>query len=84
MTEWLEGQGAPTYHIEPVEPWQNSYDESFNNRLRGECLNSTEFWSIGHARVVLESWRTKYNTEHLHSSLGYQTPEEFASSWSAA
>lgn len=41
----------------------------------------TEFWSIEHARVVLESWRMEYNTEHLHSSLGYQTPEEFAASW---
>ena len=84
LTEWLEAQGSATYHIEPGKPWQNSYGESFNNRLRDECLNTTEFWSIDHARVVLESWRIKFNTEHLHSSLGYQTPEEFAASWSAA
>jgi putative transposase len=84
LTEWLEAQGAATYHIEPGKPWQNSYAESFNNRLRDECLNTTEFWSIDHARVVLESWRIEFNTEHLHSSLGYQTPEEFAASWSAA
>jgi putative transposase len=84
LTEWLEAQGASTYRIEPGKPWQNSYAESFNNRLRDECLNTTEFWSIDHARVVLESWRIEFNTEHLHSSLGYQTPEEFAASWSAA
>ena len=84
LTEWLETQGASTYHIEPGKPWQNSYGESFNNRLRDECLNTTEFWSIDHARVVLEAWRIEYNTEHLHSSLGYQTPEEFAAAWSAA
>ena len=84
LTEWLEAQGSATYHIEPGKPWQNSYGESFNSRLRDECLNTTEFWSIDHARVVLESWRIEFNTEHLHSSLGYQTPEEFAASWSAA
>jgi transposase InsO family protein len=82
LTEWLEAQGAATYHIEPGKPWQNSYAESFNNRLQDECLNTVEFWSIDHARVVLESWRIEFNTEHLHSSLGYQTPEEFAASWS--
>ena len=84
LTQWLEAQGAATYHIEPGKPWQNSFGESFNNRLRDECLNTTEFWSIDHARVILESWRIEYNTEHLHSSLGYLTPEEFAASWSAA
>jgi putative transposase len=84
LTEWLEAQGSATYHIDPGKPWQNSYAESFNNRLRDECLNTTEFWSIDHARVVLQSWRIEFNTEHLHGSLGYQTHEEFAASWSAA
>jgi putative transposase len=82
FTEWLEAQGSATYHIESGKPWQNSYPESFNNRLRDEYLNTTEFWSIDHARVVLESWRIEFNTEYLHSSLGHQTPEEFAASWS--
>jgi transposase InsO family protein len=84
LTEWLEARGAATYHIEPGKPWQNRFGESFNNRLRDECLNTTEFWSINHAKVVLESWRIEYNTQHLHSSLGYLTPEEFAASRSAA
>ncbi len=84
LTEWLEVQGAVTHHIEPGKPWQNSFAESFNNRVRDECLNMTEFWSIEHARVVLEAWRIEFNTEHPHSSLGYQTPTQFAESWGVA
>jgi len=78
LTEWLEAQGAETHHIEPGKPWQNGFGESFHARLRDECLNCEEFWSVEHARVVLESSRIEYNTEHLHSSLGYATPAEFA------
>lgn len=78
LVEWLEGLGAETFHIEPGKPWQNSYGESFHARLRDECLNCEEFWSVEHARVVLENWRCEYNTEHLHSSLNYATPAEFA------
>ncbi len=84
LTEWLEAQGATTHHIEPGKPWQNSFAESFNNRVRDECLNMNEFWSVEHARVVLEAWRIEFNTEHPHSSLGYKTPAQFAASWSVA
>ena len=78
LTEWLSDLGAATYHIEPGKPWQNSFGESFHARLRDECLSCEEFWSLEHARVLLEEWRCEYNTEHLHSSLGYMTPAEFA------
>ena len=78
LTEWLADSGAETYHIEPGKPWQNSFGESFPARLRDECLSCEEFWSVEHARVVLEGWRVEYNTEHLHSSLGYATPAEYA------
>lgn len=84
LTEWLESQGATTHHIEPGKPWQNSFAESFNSRVRDECLNMNEFWSVEHARVVLEAWRIEFNTEHPHSSLGYKTPAQFAASWGAA
>jgi transposase InsO family protein len=47
-------------------------------------LNLQEFWSFAHARVALETWRIEYNTEHLHSSLGYATPNEFAARHSKA
>lgn len=78
LTEWLADLGADTYHIDPGKPWQNGYGESFHARLRDECLSCEEFWSVEHARVVLEGWRGEYNTEHLHSSLAYTTPAEFA------
>ena len=78
LVDWLEESGTGTFHIAPGKPWQNGFGESFNARLRDECLNEHEFWSLAHARVLLERFRTEYNTEHLHSSLGYMTPEEYA------
>jgi putative transposase len=52
--------------------------ESFNARLREECLNLNWFRSIEHARRVIEEWRIDYNETRLHSSLGFLTPKEFA------
>jgi transposase InsO family protein len=78
VVDWLAEVGTDTFHIAPGKPWQNGFCESFNSRLRDECLNEHEFWSIEHARVMLERFRVEYNTEHLHSSLGYLTPAEYA------
>lgn len=78
VVDWLEENGTGTFHIAPGKPWQNGVGESFNGRLRDECLNEHEFWSLAHARVLLDRFRTEYNTEHLHSSLGYLTPDEYA------
>jgi len=78
LVDWLEEKGTGTFHIAPGKPWQNGFGESFNSRLRDECLNEHEFWSLAHARVLLERFRTEYNAEHLHSSLGYLTPNEYA------
>ena len=78
VVDWLAETGTETFHIAPGKPWQNGFGESFNSRLRDECLNEHEFWNLKHARVLLERFRGEYNTEHLHSSLGYLTPEEYA------
>jgi putative transposase len=78
LVDWLEETGTGTFHIAPGKPWQNGFGESFNSRLRDECLNEHEFWSLAHARVLLERFRTEYNGEHLHSSLSFMTPDEFA------
>ena len=78
VVDWLEESGTNTFHIAPGKPWQNGFGESFNARLRDECLNEHEFWSLAHARVLLERFRVEYNSEHPHSSLGYATPEECA------
>ena len=83
VVDWLEEIGTATFHIQPGKPWQNGFCESFNGRLRDERLNEEDFWSIAHARVLLERFRVEYNTEHLHSSLGYLTPVEFAATCSA-
>jgi len=83
VVDWLEEIGTATFHIQPGKPWQNGFGESFNGRLRDECLNEEDFWSIAHARVLLERFRVEYNTEHLHSSLGYLTPAEYAEACSA-
>ena len=43
-----------------------------------------EFWSLPHARALIEAWRIEYNSERLHSPLGYMTPDEFAARCAAA
>jgi len=81
LREWLAESGAGTIHIEPGKPWQNPFEESFHSSLRAECLSMESFWSVRHARVVVERWRVDYNEERLHSSLGYLTPAEFRQGW---
>lgn len=60
------------------EPWRNGYVESFNSRIRDECLNINIFWSLAQARVVITDWKEDYNHRRRHSSPGYQTPVTFA------
>lgn len=64
--------------ITPGKPQENAYIESFNGKFRDECLNEHWFVSLRHARKVIEEWRQEYNDERPHSSIGYQTPKQFA------
>jgi putative transposase len=66
------------HYIAPGKPQQNGFSESFNGRLRDECLNETLFTSLRHARMVLSLWQQDYNTVRPHSKLGGMTPAEFA------
>jgi len=75
---WVEEQGIRLIHIQPGRPMQNGRVESFNGRLRDECLNATAFHSITEARSKIEAWRIEYNQDRPHSSLGYLTPQAFA------
>lgn len=77
VQRWLETQQVQTVYIAPGSPWQNGYAESFNGRLRDECLNVEWFRSLAEARVVIEQWRRHYNAERPHSSLAYTTPQAF-------
>jgi transposase InsO family protein len=74
LREWLTGLGTRNLYIEPGSPWENGYCESFNGKLRDECLNGEIFYSLREARVVIEKWRTHYNTIRPHSSLSYRPP----------
>jgi putative transposase len=64
--------------INPGKPVQNAYIESFNGRLRDECLNEHWLMSLPAARGIVEAWRGDYNTVRSHSALGNRTPQEFA------
>ena len=64
--------------IEPGSPWRNPFVESFNGRVRAECLNAFWFLSLDDARVKCEAWRIDYNEVRPHSSIGNQTPMERA------
>lgn len=57
---------------------ENGFIESFNNRLRGECLNTELFDSVLHARAIINEWKHQYNARHLHSALTYQSPSAYA------
>jgi putative transposase len=65
-------------YIPPGTPWNNGHIESFNNRLRKECLNRNHWTSLLEARVVIEDFKDDHNNRHRHSSLGYLTPAEYA------
>lgn len=75
--------GINPAYIDPGKPWQNGYAEGFHSRLRDEFLDGEQFHGVRDAQVHLESWRCYFNEERLHSSLGYQTPAEFAAAWQA-
>lgn len=81
VREWLAEAGCATIFITPGSPWENPYIESFTGKLRMECLNREVFADLAEAQVVIEAWREHYNTERLHSSLGYLPPAEFARRW---
>lgn len=66
------------HYIAPGKPVQNAFVESFNSRLRDECLNEHVFLSLAEARATIEAWRDDYNYRRPHSSLGALTPFEFA------
>ena len=79
---WQQDRGVEWHYIAPGKPMQNGFVESFNGRLRDECLNEQVFLSLDDARRKIEHWRNQYNRARPHSSLGYLAPEEFAASHS--
>ena len=78
LAAWSEERGVRLEFIQPGKPVQNACVESFNGRLRDECLNANWFTSLSDARCKIETWRQDYNQQRPHSSLDYLAPAEFA------
>ena len=78
ILRWQLETGVGWHYIQPGKPQQNGFIESFNGRLRDECLNETLFSHMREARQIIEAWRVDYNQERPHTSLNGLTPNEFA------
>ena len=78
ILRWSKERDVEWHYIAPGKPQQNGFIESFNARLRDECLNETIFTSLAQARSVLAAWQHDYNHHRPHSSLGNMTPAEMA------
>jgi len=75
---WSAEHGIDWHCIAPGKPMQNAFVESFNGRMRDECLNETLFHGLAHAHALIAAWVADYNTERPHSALGYQAPAAYA------
>ena len=81
VDEWAHRNGVKLDFIRPGKPIENAYIESFNGRLRQECLEQHWFVSMEDAKEKIEEWRIDYNEHRPHSALGNQTPQEYAAQW---
>lgn len=78
LDEWAYRTGVKLDFIRPGKPVENAFAESFNGKLRDECLNQNYFLNLAQAKEVIEAWRLEYNTVRPHSSLNDLTPADFA------
>lgn len=78
ILKWQQDRDVEWHYIAPGKPMQNGFVESFNGRLRDECLNEHLFSSYTHARAIVTAWRIDYNNTRPHSSLDGLTPMQFA------
>ena len=78
MNAWAYEKHIDHIFIDPGRPMQNGYIESFNGKLRDECLNQNWFQNLFDARKIISDWQYEYNYERPHSSLGNLTPAEYA------
>lgn len=77
LDEWAHRRGVDLDFIRPGKPVENTFIESFNGRLRDECLNVYSFESIAHAQDLNEAWRCDYNDHRPHGALGHLTPSDY-------
>jgi putative transposase len=81
MDAWAYAHDVRLAFIRPGRPVENAFIESFNGRLRDECLNSHVFATVREAQTILNQWRDDYNRVRPHSSLGDRTPAEVGLLW---
>lgn len=74
VRKWFADTDVKTLYIAPGSPWENGYCESFNGKLQDELLKGEVFYTLKEAQILIERWRTEYNTIRPHSSLGYKPP----------
>lgn len=77
LDRWADRHHVKLSFIQPGKPQQNGFIESFNGKLRVECLNEQLFYDLTDARTKIEAWRKDYNENRPHRSLGQRTPAEF-------
>jgi putative transposase len=82
LDAWAHSNGVQLEFSRPGKPTDNALIESFNSRLRQDCLNQHWFYSIQEAQTSIEAWRQDYNMHHPHSALDYAAPQTFAWQWS--
>jgi putative transposase len=80
MDKWAYENGIQLEFSRPGKPTDNAMVESFNGRLRQECLNEHWFMSLADAKSKIEAWRQHYNETRPHSALNWLSPNEFARS----
>jgi putative transposase len=73
----MTNSGPEGSFIRSQKPAENGYVESFNGKLRDECLNTNQFLSINDARCKIEAWRIDYNELRPRSALGHRSPKEY-------
>lgn len=78
LDQWAHQHQIRLDFIRPGHPVENCFIESFNGKLRDECLNQHHFATVAEARVTIETWRDEYNTDRPHRGLDHRTPVEFA------
>jgi transposase InsO family protein len=80
VQKWLATRKVGPLYIAPGSPWENGVSESFNSRMKAEFVERELFGSLAEAQVLAADYKRYWNTERLHSGIGYQTPAEFAAS----
>jgi len=80
LDAWAYEHGVQLHFIRPGKPVENAFVESFNGKMRDECLNESWFLDVPHARTAIEAWRVDYNEVRPHSALGDRTPTEYVQS----